>query len=1143
MERGNMTEQINLAALEPLYAPWEEPNQHRTRAEQSGDPALIQKGRRPSSIAIANNLRHALSEWRAADYVGASDTTRELFTHWFLRDHQIRNGDQELIDFHYYFCQREALEAFVYLSEVLKKRTLSEITAEFSGANAELAAQGIRPDEDRWPRYAFRVATGAGKTKIMSLAIVWSYFHALRESDSPMAKNFLVIAPNLTVFERLKQDFGDGRIFDTDPLIPPAWRGDWNLTTVLQDEASGAATSGTLYLTNIHRLYESRAKTRGDSEMYSWMGPAVSRARALDTGEALRKRVTSHKRLMVLNDEAHHLWDPDSAWMEALDFLNQAYFSINGEGLSAQLDFSATPKDKDGNLFKHIISDSPLGEAVDAGIVKVPIIGHTEIQERADQNAAYRYDEHLRLGYARWVQSHEEWQASGKKPTMFVMCENTEAADQITQRLNTDPTFQLLNGKTINLHTNLKGKLKKIKKGKQEYYEFIENEKEISDEDLKQLRKLSRELDANTSPYRCIVSVLMLREGWDVRNVTTIVPLRPYSAAANILPEQTLGRGLRRMTPPGQANEIVTVVEHKAFIKLYQEELAQEGLFIEDVGIEQVPRTTVSVFPDPNKDWNKLDISIPTLTDAYRIMPLMEDISYDEVKKAALSLPKLNLGSPREVVLDFEGRSLITNEVVERMKISLPLLQDGIGAITFFREELETVCKLRGTHPRVAPLLERYLTEDLFDKQVSLFDSRLVARLGDADVREYIRSIFVPLLRSKTTVKQERVPAGPPLSLTAWKAFNVTHSEHRPTIQAERTLFNLVPCNRNLEVLFTHFLNTAEDVAAFAKNAGPQALRIDYQGTGNHHAFYTPDFFARTVDGKMYLVETKGEADQEVGSEARAAVAWCKSASESGVPWEYLFVPEEIFKRFNSNKIELLRGACAGELSRIVEKSESGQAQLPFYQVPAEETKTLRALFIRDEDFENLPANFQKMVDEAVNLFNFVKDKQSSFSPCFTPLLAPWDQVSKNLVLALLKDEVPNLKLEQDRYFEPDYFMVSERDTNWLRKNASSLKKALVYNSFIMPIGLVSFCLEYAQMDPPIVLGGIFESIRNKFGRYRTTKLFERIEKIRNFRNTYVAHQDENNPLTDLEQVKVELKNWISGLSAMVKVVQKAVAE
>jgi len=293
----------------------------------------------------------------------------------------------------------------------------------------------------------------------------------------------------------------------------------------------------------------------------------------------------------------------------------------------------------------------------------------------------------------------------------------------------------------------------------------------------------------------------------------------------------------------------------------------------------------------------------------------------------------------------------------------------------------------------------------------------------------------------------------------------------------------------------------------------------------------------------MYLIETKGEADQEVGAKARAAVAWCKSASESGVSWEYLFVPEGIFQRFNTNKIELLKGACAGELSRLMEVSESGQAQLPFYQVPAEETKTLRTLFIRDDDFDNLPANFQKMVDEAVNLFNFVKDKQSSFSPCFTPLLSPWDQVSKALVLSLLKSEVPNRKPEQDRYFEPDYFMISERDINWLRKNASSLKKALVYNSFIMPIGLVSFCLEYAKMDPPIILEGIFKSIRNQFGRFRTSKLFDRIEHIRNFRNTYIAHQDENNPLTDLEQAKVELKNWISGLSAMVKVIQKTAAE
>jgi len=230
----------------------------------------------------------------------------------------------------------------------------------------------------------------------------------------------------------------------------------------------------------------------------------------------------------------------------------------------AQLDFSATPKDNKGLLFKLIVCDTPLGKAVDAGIVKTPLIGQAsrKLVEQADDNAAYRWEQHLLLSY-------ERWKASGKKPLLLIMCDDTDAADQITQRFNTDPLFEQLNGKTINLHTNLKDKLKKLGRDKEARYEFVEDEKAISDDDLKALRKLSRELDSNVCTYFCIVSVLMPQEGWDVRNVTTIVPLRPYSSKANILPEQTLGRGLRRMTPPGQANELVTVVENPTFASLY----------------------------------------------------------------------------------------------------------------------------------------------------------------------------------------------------------------------------------------------------------------------------------------------------------------------------------------------------------------------------------------------------------------------------------------------------------------------------------------------------------------------------------------------------------------------------------------------
>lgn len=369
---------INTAALEPLFKPWEEPNAHRVRAEKTGQGAQIVQGRRPSDLPIAQNLRAAVREWREAFYAGASDTSRYLLNHWFDRPHPAVTPSGEEFEFRYYFCQREAIETFIYLYEMRALRCLSQVTAEFGGPDAEIAALGITEEEDAWARYAFKLATGAGKTKVMSLAITWSYFHALRESDSPMARHFVVIAPNLTVYERLKEDFGNGEIFDTDPLIPTEWRGDWNLTTVSQDEASGAATGGTIYLTNIHRLYDPN-KRRGASEnYYDWVGPTVSKANALDTGEALRDRITSHRGIMVLNDEAHHLWDPGSAWNEAIQYLHETCLSRTGGGLVAQLDFSATPKDNSSRPFKHIVCDTPLGEAVDAGIVKTPIIGKSD---------------------------------------------------------------------------------------------------------------------------------------------------------------------------------------------------------------------------------------------------------------------------------------------------------------------------------------------------------------------------------------------------------------------------------------------------------------------------------------------------------------------------------------------------------------------------------------------------------------------------------------------------------------------------------------------------------------------------------------------------------------------------------------------
>lgn len=1117
---------INLAALEPLYQTFEEPCRYRAPGEGKGDPARIISGRRPSYIPIAQNLRRFVKDWRDSDYPGASQTTRDLLHFWFGEEH-LKENDGQQISFRYYFCQREAIETFIYLYEVRGIRTLSTITAEFLGEDSYDTALGVNPDDDRWPKYAFKMATGSGKTKVMSLAIVWSYFHSLREEGSSLARDFLIIAPNITVFERLKEDFGDGRIFEADPLIPEAWRGDWNISVVLQDEASGAATGGRIYLTNIHRLYDtSKRRSKSLVESHDWLGPAVSRSRALDTGEALRERVTSHRKIMVLNDEAHHLWDPDSAWNDAIEYVHQTIHDRTGGEIVSQLDFSATPKDNHGRIFQHVICDTPLGEAVDAGIVKIPVIGRGEgLVERPSENAADRFQQHLMIGYKRWLLSREEWEKSGKKALLFIMAENTEAADQIARELNSSSLYSELNGRTINLHTRLKGKIKWMGGKKSGIPVFEESEKDIKDEDLRELRKLSRELDQGTSPYQCIVSVLMLREGWDVRNVTTIVPLRPFTSDANILPEQTLGRGLRRMTYPGGPHEILTVIEHWKFVELYQDQLGEEGVYPTIVGPDKIPKITVSIFPDgEHKDLNQLDMLVPSISPAYTRIPKLEGLTIEDVKKQFSALKHLKLKEQSSDEIHYEGRTLITNEIVEEMNIKLPLLESGVGAISFYRSELEHITGLHGLHSSLAPLLEIFLTDMLFGERVSLFDQRLINRLADHDVREHIRGVFVPLILSKSTIKLEERAIGSGRSVVQWKPYQANHSERHPTIEATKTVFNLVPCTNAFERDMALFLDRAPDVKAFFRNAGPEAIRIDYQTHTGRLAHYTPDFIILNDRGSYVMLETKGRVDIDVPLKIRAAMAWCQAASDSGIKWEYLYVPQETFSQIDDNKVEILFSLCEPAKQNLIRE----KIEAPLSLEKGNLEKIALDEFISDEDFDRLPLKARKGVQEAIALFKFLENKTGvSYSPVFAPLLGAVDEAAKGYIISTLKGAIPDDPNKRQRFFEPDLSVLHPRDESFHKRQAFNLRRTLLENDGIMPIGLLKWCLEYAK-SPRVPPGGIFSAIKSKFAGAEKKDILDTIDKIYSFRNEYIAHQEKE--LDDMNTAKEAIDDWIKGL-------------
>jgi type III restriction enzyme len=1088
-------------------------------------------------VPLVRAIRAEVDGWRRGGYPGVSDTSRFLLTYWFDTEHQVANGEGNSVPFRYHWAQREAIETIIYLYELRNIRNVAELLFEFGDNQLADIALGILPEEDRWGKYCAKIATGGGKTKVMSLAVVWSYFHSRYESNSNLAQHFVVIAPNLTVYERLKDDFENNAIFYRDPLLPEEWKPDFQMQVVLQDEPGGASAAGAIYLTNIHRLYEkddeNASKENGTGSIF---GPAVKRAQALDTGAALRERITSHPRLMILNDEAHHLHDPDLAWNRAIDTLHAQSLRKGNSGVCLQLDFTATPKHNNGELFRHVICDFPLGEAVDAGIVKVPVLGESdELVERGDKNmpAHERFSMHLQLGYQRYSKTYDEL-SKVRKPILFVMTEDAEAANEIADYLDSDQ-FPLLKGRVLNVHTRLKGKIKTVKRGGREIKEFVENEKTMKPDDLRALREMSRELDSNNSAFRCVVSVMMLREGWDVRNVTTIVPLRPYSAKSGILPEQTLGRGLRRMFSHDQnIIETVTVVHHPAFRKLYEDELAQEGLDIAVLPIREAIKQTVTIFVDREKKAvDALEIELPHISDAITMTAELEGLTFDAVKTYFTQrFQPLPIGKKKEGPIEYKERHLFTDEVVSRMQLDAGLLSNAWSAASYFAKMLGRVCHLSHPPATLQVQIEDFLSKVLFEREVNLYAGDVDHRMRDLDVMEHVRATFTPLILQKIVQKQVRTRVGSATKLSDWKPFQATSTEKRPAVQAQRTMFNLVPCENEFEQEFADFCDYAADVVAFAKNAGPQKLMIDYLRPDGHRAFYVPDYFIRLKSGSNVLVELKGRVDPLVPVKAMAANEWCKAASKGKTTWQYLYVPYQLFQDSAAASIEELMRACIPSLKGLIDEAKTGQMSLPLAEATAEaQAEELFVRIMQQAGITSVPKPVEDVMRQSIQVLDHaIRAKMPDLAHAFQPLLRPLDDYALHILVKQLKPSVSSHIRETD-YFEPYITGISHRERNLLEKNARYLQQNLVYGRSIQKLGTLLFCVDYAQKGGSGA-PGIWRDVQKQFAGRGMAALYADLHQVNDFRNTRVAHIETK--LDSAEEAWKAIVVWLRCIDKMV---------
>lgn len=217
--------------------PWEKPTSYLVKDDAAPTGWRVDtSGRRPSRLLLVPKIRAAVDEWQERDYEGASDVTRRLFSYWFEEDHEVPGFG---VPFRHYFCQREAIETLVWLVEIARvrdvqkliqthatkfKRDLLTDSIDFQTTMdgrrqlrryvPELDAEGVQdlPPEDL-RRLAFKMATGSGQTWVMAITVVWSYFHKKRVPDSDLSTNFLIVAPNVIVYQRLERDFASNRIF------------------------------------------------------------------------------------------------------------------------------------------------------------------------------------------------------------------------------------------------------------------------------------------------------------------------------------------------------------------------------------------------------------------------------------------------------------------------------------------------------------------------------------------------------------------------------------------------------------------------------------------------------------------------------------------------------------------------------------------------------------------------------------------------------------------------------------------------------------------------------------------------------------------------------------------------------------------
>lgn len=945
----------------------------------------LNTGTREVPLKFAGEITKIVNNaWDSSEFLTkVTPVTQDLLRFWFF------DSFMETRHINFHEGQQQAILNTIYAHEILKPESVFDLYSMISNEIlAEMDLSYLKKDKFSHPKYCMKMATGTGKTWVMNALLIWQYLNA-RHKEKPgvcYSTNFLLVAPGLIVYERLldaylgKQKEDGTRDFENSDFkkyeklfIPPAYRDEiygFLQTCVVRKEEIGRKITGAglIAITNWHLLAGEEEAVDNDisplenpsiavKEIFP-VTPGTSAGHDLNTldnkylsgGEI--EYLANLENIVVFNDEAHHIHETKKAgvvseveWQKSLNKISE-----NKGKKFIQIDFSATPYDVTGSgtrrtkhFFPHIVVDFDLRSAIHGGLVKTITldrrkeIATMELDFRAvrDGNRVIGLSEGqklmLRAGLTKLKILEKEFTdftqdkngSTDKHPKMLVICEDTDVSPEVI--------------KFLILSEGL---------GEEDVVQIDSDKKgSIPAKEWNVIKQRLFNVDTHDKP-KVIVSVLMLREGFDVNNICVIVPLR--STQAPILLEQILGRGLRLMwrepefqdvkdenrirllkkkEEPTNYLDILSIVEHPAFIEFYKE-LINEGFIGETT---ELPGDREGILGDIIKvglkqNYKDYDLYWPVIIQERE--EFLKDVmpSLDNLK----NMQWYNLDQLKQMVCE-EGETFYSEEMTVNTRFGDYKVTAELFTAKSYNEFLSKIIKIitstiarvtqRSTkdypvmqinQANLVQLIDDFIRHKLFNQEFNPLEDNnwRVLLLSQTGITEHI-------IKELSKALYEMQNAVDVLDAIVLKQYfsQVQQLRMRENFSLDivKTIYEklLYPSNKGeLEKNFMLACDNDSKVKAFLKISEiyHDFAHLNYIRSDGILSSYYPDFIIKTPN-HIYLVETKAQKDikdENVLLKKQSALNWLKKINElnaedrDNCEWSYALLGENTFYSMNA---------------------------------------------------------------------------------------------------------------------------------------------------------------------------------------------------------------------------------------------------